>query len=128
MQATATMERLLKIQELQLVQGEDPATHSELKQLREGIPPQVLGHADRLFQRGKKAVALIERTVCTACRMGLPVGTVLTVRQGADIQLCGNCGRYLFIAPEPPPAPVEEPPAAPKRKRAGRKPKAGQPG
>ena len=121
MQATLLMEQLLKVQDLQFIKGEDPETHPELKTLRADIPPQVLSHADRLFAREKKAVALIERNVCTGCRMGLPTGTVLAVRQGADIQLCGNCGRYLYIAPEPPP--VEEA-AKPKRKRAARKPKA----
>jgi predicted nucleic acid-binding Zn-ribbon protein len=82
----------------------------------------MLSHADRLFARAKKAVAVIERSVCTGCRMGLPTGTVLAVRQGADIQLCGNCGRYLYLPPEP--APVPEAEAKPKRKRAARKPKA----
>jgi predicted nucleic acid-binding Zn-ribbon protein len=122
MQATLLMEQLLKVQELQFTQSQDPEKHPELKKLREGIPPQVLSHADRIFARARKAVALIERNVCTGCRMGLPTGTVLAVRQGADIQICGNCGRYLFIAPEPPPA--EEVAVKPKRKRAVRKPKA----
>lgn len=123
MQATQLMEQMLKVQNLQFVQGLDPEEHAELKQLRAGIPPQMLSHADRMFVREKKAVAIIEHGVCTACRMGLPLGTVLKVRQGADIQICGNCGRYLYLAPEPPPA-VEEAPAKPKRKRATRKAKA----
>ena len=124
MQATLLMEQLLKVQELQFIQGQNPEKHPELKKLREGIPAQMLSHADRMFSREKKAVSLIDHGVCTACRMGLPTGTVLKVRQGADIQLCGNCGRYLYLAPEAPPAPVEEAPAKPKRKRAPRKPKA----
>jgi hypothetical protein len=123
MQATILMEHLLKVQQLQFIQGENPEKHAELKQLREGIPAQMLSHADRMFSRDKKAVSLIEHNVCTACRMGLPTGTVLKVRQGADIQICGNCGRYLYLAPEAPPAPVEEAPVKPKRKRAVRKPK-----
>lgn len=123
MQATILMEQLLKVQELQFIQGQKPEKHGELKKLREGIPAQMLSHADRMFSREKKAVSLIDHGVCTACRMGLPTGTVLKVRQGMDIQICGNCGRYLLLAPEPPPAPVEEVPVKAKRKRAARKPK-----
>lgn len=123
MQATLLMEQLLKVQELQFLKGLNPEKHPELKQLRAGIPAQMLSHADRMFSRDKKAVAIIEHSVCTACRMGLPTGTVLKVRQGADIQICGNCGRYLYLPPELPPALVEEAPVKAKRKRAARKPK-----
>lgn len=118
MQAKHLMELLVRIQQLQFFDGEDPATHPELKNLRAEVPPQVLGHADRLIARGKKAVAVIEHNVCTGCRMGLPVGTVLAVRHGVDFHLCGNCGRYLHLPAEPD-APAPE--ARPKRKRAARK-------
>ena len=51
--------------------------------------------------------------------MKIPIGTIVTLKQGADIQLCDTCGRYLYIEDEP-----EEPtpPPAAKKKR-GRPPK-----
>ena len=45
------MEQLLKVQELQFIQGQKPEKHPELKKLREGIPAQMLSHADRMFSR-----------------------------------------------------------------------------
>jgi hypothetical protein len=54
--------------------------------------------------------------------MRVPIGTVNTLMQARDIQLCDSCGRYLALAPA---VPVEEAPApAPKAKRAKRPRKA----
>ncbi len=114
------MESMLQIQELQLVQEEDPESHPELVKLRKTVPPQILGHFDRMLARGKKAVAPVRNRTCTGCRMNIPVGTIAVLMRDEDIQLCGSCGRYLYLAPEPPLEPAPEP--APKKKR-GRPPK-----
>lgn len=114
------MEAMLQIQELQLVQEEDPDTHSGLITLRKSVPPQILGHFDRMLARGKKGVAVIRNKTCTGCRMNIPIGTIATLMRNEDIQLCGSCGRYLYLPPEPAPEPA--PPPAPKKKR-GRPPK-----
>lgn len=113
------METMLQIQELQLVQEEDPETNADLAKLREMIPPQIIGHFDRLLDRGKKAVAVVRNQSCGGCRMKIPIGMIVTLKQNADIQLCDTCGRYLYLEAEP-----EEPtpPPAAKKKR-GRPPK-----
>lgn len=114
------METMLQIQELQLVQEEDPESHPELLKLRKEVPPQILGHFDRMLARGKKAVATVRNRACGGCRMTIPIGTIAVLMRDEDIQLCGSCGRYLYLEPEPPAEPP--PPPAPKRKR-GRPPK-----
>lgn len=111
---------MLQIQELQLVQEEDPEANPELIKLRKKVPPQILGHFDRMLARGKKAVAIVRHRTCTSCRMNIPVGTIATLMRDEDIQICGSCGRYLYLEPEPEPEPA--PPPAPKKKR-GRPPK-----
>jgi len=55
--------------------------------------------------------------------MRLPIGTINTLMQGQDIQLCDTCGRYLVLA-EPEPAKPEEPAAKTKPSPKPRKRKA----
>jgi hypothetical protein len=54
--------------------------------------------------------------------MKQPIGTINTLMQGQDIQLCDTCGRYLCL-PDPEetqPQPVAE--AAPKPAKAAKQP------
>ncbi len=103
---------------------ESPAAKAAAATLRASIPPQVLGHYDRLRARGKKGLAVVrDHKVCSECHMQVPIGTVITIMKGEDVQLCGNCGRYLYIdepAAELAPASTDSRPAKAKR---GRKPK-----
>ena len=116
------MEVLLQMQELQLVREEDPESHPELIKLRKKVPAPILGHFDRLMARGKKAVAVVRNRSCTSCRMNIPVGMIATLMRDEDIQVCGSCGRYLYLEPEAPVAPAPTPVPAAKKKR-GRPPK-----
>jgi predicted nucleic acid-binding Zn-ribbon protein len=113
------METMLVIQELQLVQEEDPDTNKELIKLRKQIPPQIIGHFDRMVDRGKKAVAVVRNQSCGGCRMQIPIGMIATLKRSDDIHLCDTCGRYLFLEAEPE---VPTPPPVAKKKR-GRPPK-----
>jgi predicted nucleic acid-binding Zn-ribbon protein len=69
----------------------------EIEVLRRKIPEPILGHYDRLLARNKKGVALVNHGVCSECHMRVPIGTLVTLAHGQDVQLCGNCGRYLFL-------------------------------
>ncbi len=113
----ALMEIMLQVQELQLIRKKNPEKHPELIELRSKVPPQIIGHFDRLLARDKKAVASVKNQGCSECKIKIPLGTIAVLMRDEDIQLCGNCGRYLYLPPEPPP----EPPPAPKKR--GRKKK-----
>jgi predicted nucleic acid-binding Zn-ribbon protein len=122
------MEALVELQKLEFgPNSEASSTKAAAEKWRVKVPPQILGHYDRLRARGKKGLALVrDNKVCAECHVTVPIGTVITVMKGLDIQLCGNCGRYLYVlpqtaAPELAPPAVPTPPA-PKAKR-GRKPK-----
>ncbi len=118
----AVMEALVELQKLEFDSTpKSGAAKATIDKLRAQVPPQILGHYDRLMARGKKGISLVKRNICSECHMSVPIGTVVTILKGADIQLCGNCGRYLYAYPEaeeaaPAPAPVE----APKPKRQPR--------
>jgi len=114
---------LLKLQVIEFKESTEPNSESVRTQLRNIIPPPVLAHYDRLAVRGKKGVAIVRNQVCTGCHMRLPIGTINTLLQRQDVQLCDNCGRYLYI-PETPEAVAEPAPAAPVKPAAKRKRKA----
>ncbi len=115
------MRNLIKLQALDFSEIKDKNTETATAELRGKIPPQILGHYDRLVVRGKKGVALIRNQVCTGCHMFLPVAVVATLKRGEDIQLCDSCGRYLYLAEEEN-APALEQPASP-AKPSARKPR-----
>jgi hypothetical protein len=124
------MQALVELQNLEFGPDSNSTTvTAAAAKLRAKVPPQVLSHYDRLRARGKKGLALVrENKVCAECHMQIPIGTVITIMKGDDIQLCGNCGRYLFVeekeaAPVLSPAdvPVEGEPVRPKRGRKPRK-------
>lgn len=110
-------EVMLQIQDLQLTRKKNPEKHPELAELRTQVPPQILGHLDRLLARGKKAVALVKNKGCSECKISIPLGTIAVLMRDEDIQLCGNCGRYLHL---PEPEPVPEPESKPAGKKRGR--------
>ncbi len=91
---------LLKLQALEFNETNEKDVEAQMAELRGRIPPQILGHYDRLVARGKKGVAVVRNQVCTGCHMRLPIGTINTLMQGQDIQLCDTCGRYLYL-PDP---------------------------
>ncbi len=108
------LQNLLELQGIDFGDGSTKAAEARKEELRKMIPHPILGHYDRLVSRGKKGVALVRNQVCTGCHMRLPIGTVNTLMQAQDIQLCDTCGRYLSLAPAaepeaPPPVPVAKP-------------------
>lgn len=117
----ALLQNLLKLQSLELDEITEKDAGTSVSELRDKIPPQILGHHDRLVTRGKKSVAIVRGQVCTGCHMRLPIGTITTLMHGTDIQLCDTCGRYLYL-PEPQNIETPEVPR-PKATKRGRKPK-----
>ena len=113
---------LLQLQSLEFHGKASPAQEKQIAELRAQIPPPVLAHYERLVARGKKGVALVRNQVCTACHINVPRGVVVTLMNNTDIQLCVNCGRYLYLAE--PTAATPEPVAPKKNPRPARKPKA----
>lgn len=116
---------LLKLQALEFSDAKTPEQAGEMAALRTVVPQPILGHYDRLVARGKKGVAIVRNQVCTGCHMRLPIGTINTLMQNSDIQLCDTCGRYLYL-PEPAAeqpatpadaAPVEKPAKKPRKRK-----------
>ena len=115
------LHNLIQLQSLEFNEDKSAKVETLMAELRAKIPPQILGHYDRLVARGKKGVAAVRGQVCSGCHMQVPIGTVMTLRHGQDIQLCENCGRYLYLPTE---SETETPaPDAPKPAKKPRKSK-----
>ncbi len=116
------LQTLLKLQALDFEEVADTDAEATIEALRAKIPPQILGHYDRLVARGKKGVAMVRDQVCTGCHMRQPIGTIMTLKRAEDIQLCETCGQYLYLPPDVQTEPVAAT-ASPKMTKKTRKPK-----
>jgi len=118
------LQNLIKLQAIEFEGISEKNAGATVEELRAKIPPQILGHYDRLLAKGKKGVAPVRNQVCTGCHMRVPIAVVTTLMHDADIQLCENCGRYLYLS-EAADTKTPEAPARPKPKpaRKARKPK-----
>jgi predicted nucleic acid-binding Zn-ribbon protein len=94
------MQNLLRLQTLEFSEKQDKSAATLIAELRDKIPPQILGHYDRLRVRGKKGLAPVINQVCTGCHMRLPLAVIMTLKHEQDIQLCDSCGRYLYLPGE----------------------------
>jgi hypothetical protein len=96
------LQNLIKLQSLEFEEIEDANAEAVIVELRTKIPSQILGHYDRLVAKGKKGITMVRDQVCTGCHMRVPIGGIMTLKHGVDIQLCENCGRYLYLPPAEP--------------------------
>jgi|SRR5690348_15143345 len=119
------LQNLIQLQALEFSEAEDKDAEVAITELRAKIPSQILGHYDRLVAKGKKGITMVRDQVCTGCHMRVPIGGIISLKHGEDIQLCESCGRYLYLPPatEAEPAKAAEPAAQPKPARKPRKSK-----
>jgi predicted nucleic acid-binding Zn-ribbon protein len=94
------LQHLLKLQSLEFDETGGKNIEAAKTALRAKIPLQILGHFDRLIARGKKALAVVSGQVCSGCHMQVPLSAIQTLKRGDDLQLCENCGRYLYLPSE----------------------------
>lgn len=113
------LQSLVKLQAIEFEETTEKKSGSTIAELRGKIPPQILGHYDRLVARGKKGVTAVRGENCSSCHIRVPIGAIMTLKRGEDIQLCENCGRYLFL-PETPEVEPAPPVAAPKQRKKTR--------
>jgi len=117
------LQNLIKLQSLDFEKTASDDAEPVKAELRSKIPMQILGHYDRLIARGKKGLAGVRDQVCTSCHMRVPIGVITTLMRNEDIQLCDNCGRYLYLLEATTPE-VPAPAAKPVTFRKPRKAKA----
>ena len=117
----SVLQDLLKLQALEFGETTEKNVKARAAELRGKLPPTIVSHYDRLRVRDKKGVAIVRNQVCSGCHMHVPIGQIMMLMRGEDIELCETCGRYLYL-PNPAeaglPNPVE--PVKPKAKAAAK--------
>lgn len=92
------MDHLLALQKLQFDgRGSAAASKAEIEKARAEVPPAILAHYERFVARGKKGIALARNGVCGECHLRITGAKLVDLSAGTDIQLCDNCGRYLYL-------------------------------
>jgi hypothetical protein len=92
------IDSLLALQNLQFdARARTSALQAEMEKLRAKVPLPILGRFEQLVARGKKGVALARNGVCSGCHLRITDAKLVDLSAGADIQLCDNCGRYLYL-------------------------------
>lgn len=114
------MRNVLELQTLEFGETKAANQAAVIAELRSQIPLLILDRYDRMRLRGKKGVAAVRNQVCGSCHMQVSLGVIMALRRGQVVQLCENCGRYLYLAEEPVAAPSATAPA-PKPVRTARR-------
>lgn len=95
------IQKLYRLQQIEMgPEADTPDNQEIIKQLRGEIPPQILGHYDRLRAKNKEGVARVRNSTCMGCKMKITTADFLAVKVGDDISVCQNCARYLIYIPE----------------------------
>jgi len=77
-------------------------TKRQVGKLRKRIPQPILDHFDRMRLRGKKPIAPVRHAVCLACHLQIPRGHVMNMHKADEIDVCDNCGTFIFLEEAPP--------------------------
>jgi predicted nucleic acid-binding Zn-ribbon protein len=70
---------------------------AEIEAARALIPTAILGHHDRMRARGRKSLAPVRNGVCGACHLRLPISHAISLNPNQDIEVCDNCGAFLYV-------------------------------
>mgnify|MGYP003607604366 CR=1 FL=1 len=69
----------------------------EINRLRSIIPAFILGHHDRKIQMGKASIVAVVNGICSACHLSLPSGHAARLQSSQDLEVCDNCGTFIFL-------------------------------
>lgn len=96
----------------------------QIEALRSRLPTSILNHYDNRRARGKLPIAAVNsKGVCGSCHLSMPKGNYSDLKRGGVVQVCGNCGAFIFPIYEEtgtPPEPVTTKPPRKSKKTIAR--------
>ncbi|MEM1157580.1 MAG: C4-type zinc ribbon domain-containing protein [Verrucomicrobiota bacterium] len=108
MDAKSVMQDLIRLNELQdtIDSFKTPRgkkrkeAEAEAESIRPNIPAFILSHHDRIRKLGRKSTSNVVNWVCQSCFIAVPVGSRSRIMKGDDLNICENCGAYLYYSPQ----------------------------
>jgi predicted nucleic acid-binding Zn-ribbon protein len=95
-QAARAAERQALSEELRRLKQDLKTSKAERQELARQVNPETLKLYDTLrASKQGRAVAVLEDSSCSICRVGQTSNIVQQVRQGQELILCSSCGRIL---------------------------------
>jgi predicted nucleic acid-binding Zn-ribbon protein len=70
---------------------------AERASLAAAIEAGVLVRYERILERRRPALALVQNGVCMGCRVGVPPQRIVEMHAGLDLVTCGSCRRILVL-------------------------------
>lgn len=102
----AEIEKLLELQELEIVRKESRIVHGEsptsesvgdkIQTMRAGINKNILSRYDRISTHGPGVVGIHEH-MCLGCNLAIPQGDLNRMATGRTESVCPHCGRFLYL-------------------------------
>jgi len=71
--------------------------HRERETLVGEVEPPLLERYTKIATRRHPAVALVRRETCMGCRVSIPPQSILEMRRGEQLIVCGSCHRILVF-------------------------------
>jgi predicted nucleic acid-binding Zn-ribbon protein len=62
-----------------------------------GVDATLLGRYAKIASRRHPAVAIVSRGTCMGCRVEIPPQSILEMRKGEQLIICGSCQRILVF-------------------------------
>jgi hypothetical protein len=70
---------------------------AERASLAAAIEAGVLVRYERILERRRPALVLVQNGVCMGCRVGVPPQRIVEIHAGHDLVTCGSCRRILVL-------------------------------
>ncbi len=97
--------RLRLEEEERAIEARQAELTREIERLRElrsqvgrGVESELFGHYERLVERKRPVVVLVNEERCGGCLVGIPPQSFIEILRCEKIVTCGNCSRILLHA------------------------------
>jgi predicted nucleic acid-binding Zn-ribbon protein len=100
---TATLKSLCELENKKGLLADaltDRERNLKIVNLRKTLPPSILEHHDRMMRLGRKSVSPVVHGVCSSCHLKLPSGHLARLRGRPDLEVCDNCGVFIYLESE----------------------------
>ncbi|MFC1669547.1 PTS sugar transporter subunit IIA [Spirochaetota bacterium] len=88
------LDRLYKLYAVDTKSKKIPAKIDEIKEL---IDNRSLTYFERMRKKNSDPFAIVEKTSCSGCHMGIPPIDMKQISKQKGISVCSYCGRFLII-------------------------------